>query len=320
MTPEWEEPIIDDIRTVESEMLRNVKSRHPLLNEIAMEAVSVGGKRIRPGVSLLAFHCVGGEDKDRIMKLAVALELIHSATLVHDDINDKAEMRRGKTAIYKKYGLERAIITGDFLFVQGFKLGGYMESEEIIGFVASACSNMAESEFLQIDEEHDISTPLETYLNIIGGKTAGAIEASARLGAYIGGGSPEEINSLGEYGRNMGYAFQIIDDILDITGNEADMGKPVGMDIKDGRPNLPVMIAMNLGNEFISKIFKEKSPSDEEIKEAVKLVKDSGAFDVARNHAQDFYNKALESIENIASSVYKDSLISLADTIMTRRS
>ena len=195
-----------------------------------------------------------------------------------------------------------------------------MESEEIIGFVASACSNMAESEFLQIDEEHDISTPLETYLNIIGGKTAGAIEASARLGAYIGGGSPEEINSLGEYGRNMGYAFQIIDDILDITGNEADMGKPVGMDIKDGRPNLPVMSAMNLGNEFISKIFKEKSPSDEEIKEAVKLVKDSGALDVARNHAQDFYNKALESIENIASSVYKDSLISLADTIMTRRS
>lgn len=320
MSTEWEKPIIDDIRTVESEMLRNVMSRHPLLNEIAKEAVSVGGKRIRPGVSLLAFHCMGGTDKERIIKLAVALELIHSATLVHDDINDNAEMRRGKTAIYKKYGVERAIITGDFLFVQGFKLSGYMESEEIIEFVAAACSNMAESEFLQIDEEHDISTPLETYLNIIGGKTAGAIEASARLGAYIGGGTPEEIEAFADYGRNIGYAFQIIDDLLDIIGNEADMGKPVGMDIKDGRPNLPVMIAMNMGNELLSAVFKKTAPSDEEVKKAVQAVKDSGALETAKDHAQTFYDAALAAIKDIKPSIYKDSLIALADTIMTRRS
>jgi geranylgeranyl pyrophosphate synthase len=323
MAASWDAPIKDELRLVEEEIIRSVQSRQPLLTEIAMHVVKAGGKRLRPGISILSFRSVGGTDLDKIIKLAAAFELIHSATLVHDDINDGAETRRGHIAAYRKYGVQRALIAGDFLFVKGFRLGGVMEAEEVVEMVADACTRMAESEMLQIDVEHESNTPLETYMNIIEGKTARPIEASARVGAYIGGASPWQIEALGVYGLNIGHAFQIIDDILDITGREADLGKRRGMDIIDSKPNLPLMIAMQghyPGGNRVREIFKKKTKTAEEVEEALSLVQATDAVELSRKHATDFRDAAMSALEKMPPSAYRDALTTLADTVLYRKS
>ncbi len=321
MVVRWDASIVDDLRLVEAEITKSVRSRQPLLTEIATHVINAGGKRMRPGIALLSFHSVGGKDKEKIIQLAAAFELIHSATLVHDDINDGADTRRGTIAAYRKYGLQRALIAGDFLFVQGFRLGGAMEAQEVVEMVAESCTAMAESEILQIEVERRSATPLDTYMSIIGGKTARPIEASARVGAYIGGGSTDEIEALGRFGLNIGYAFQIMDDILDLTGDRKTLGKPLGMDILDSKANLPLMIAMQghyPGSDRIAEVFEKDRKTNEEINETLDLVQATDALDIARSQAKDLRDAALDALKAISPSKYKDSLIALAGTVLER--
>ena len=161
------------------------------------------------------------------------------------------------------------------------------------------------------------------YLKIINGKTAKPMEASARVGAYIGEGSTSQLQALGEFGLNIGYAFQIVDDILDIVGNETDIGKPRGMDILDGKPNLPLMLAMNEGSgdkDFIRTVYKSKIKTSEDIQMAVAIVSKSDALEKAREYAQNYKEKALSNLDVLDPSVYKDALFDLADTVVNRRS
>ncbi len=321
MVASWDAPIMDDLRLVEAEIMSSVRSRQPLLTEIATHVISSGGKRMRPGIALLSFHSVGGKDKKRIIQLAAAFELIHSATLVHDDINDGADTRRGVIAAYRKYGLQRALIAGDFLFVQGFRLGGSMEAQEIVDMVADSCSAMAESEILQIEVEHRSETPIETYMSIIGGKTARPIEASARVGAYIGGASVDQIEALGRFGLNIGYAFQIVDDILDMTGERNALGKPQGMDILDSKANLPLMIAMQgryPGSDRIAEVFKKGRKTADEVNEALELVRATDAIARSKEHAVKLRNEAIDALEDIPPSAYRDALVTLAGTVLER--
>lgn len=321
MVVRWDASIADDLSLVEAEITKSVRSRQPLLTEIATHVINAGGKRMRPGIALLSFHSVGGKDRSKIVQLAAAFELIHSATLVHDDINDGADTRRGVIAAYRKYGLQRALIAGDFLFVQGFRLGGVMETQEVVEIVADSCMAMAESEILQIEVEHRSATPLETYMSIIGGKTARPIEASARVGAYIGEGSTDEIEALGRFGLNIGYAFQIVDDILDLTGDRTTLGKPLGMDILDSKVNLPLMISMQghyPGSDRIAEVFEKDRKTSQEVDEVLGLVQATDALDVARSHAGKLRDKALEALDIIPPSQYKDSLTALAGTVLER--
>ncbi|MDW5561977.1 MAG: polyprenyl synthetase family protein [Methanomassiliicoccus sp.] len=321
MVASWDASVAEELRLVEAEIRNSVQSRQPLLTEIAMHVINSGGKRMRPGIALLSFYCVGGKERQKIIQLAAAFELIHSATLVHDDINDGADTRRGNIAAYRKYGLQRALITGDFLFVQGFRLGGAMETQEVVEIVAESCSAMAESEILQIEVEHRTETPLETYMSIIGGKTARPIEASARVGAYIGEGSSSQIEALGRYGLNIGYAFQIVDDILDIIGKPNALGKPLGMDVLDSKANLPLMIAMQghyPGSDRIAEVFKKDHKTEEEIDEVLALVRATDALDRARDHAIRLRDAALDALKDLPPSTYRDSLVALAGTVLER--
>lgn len=317
----WDQPIKEELRMVEEEIMRNARSGDPLLTEIATYVVGSGGKRMRPGMALLSFRAVGGTDLEKTIRAAAAFELIHSATLVHDDINDGAETRRGNTAVYRKYGTQRALITGDFLFVKGFRLGGLIQSDIIVEMVADACSRMAESEMLQTMTENDAGMPLETYIRIITGKTAKPIEASAQVGAYLGGGSADQIAGLGTFGLNIGLAFQIVDDILDIRGKESDLGKGRGMDILDGKANLPLMIAMQghyPSSARLREIYSKRGKTEEEVNEALELVLATDALDVAMGHAKDLRLKALKGLEALPESEYKDALRALADTVLAR--
>lgn len=317
----WDQPIKEELRMVEEEIMRNARSGDPLLTEIATYVIGSGGKRMRPGIALLSFRAVGGTDLKKTIMVATAFELIHSATLVHDDINDGAETRRGNVAVYRKYGTQRALITGDFLFVKGFRLGGLIQSEDIVEMVADACCQMAESEMLQASSENDVSMPLDTYIRIITGKTAKPIQASAQVGAYIGGGSADQIAGLGTFGLNIGLAFQIVDDILDIRGDERDLGKGRGMDVLDGKANLPLMIAMQghyPSSARLREIFSKRKKTQKEVDEALEVVLATDAVDVAMKHADDLRLKALRGLDALPESEFKDALRTLADTVVAR--
>jgi octaprenyl-diphosphate synthase len=275
---------------------------------------------MRPAVAILIFKATGGQDPEKVVKVASAFELIHSATLIHDDINDHGEMRRGRQAAYKKYGTQKALIAGDFLFVKSFALGGAFD-EKVISVVADACTGIAESEILQSDYEHDQDTNVDVYISIIEGKTARPFEAGARVGSYLADASPAVMEAMGSYGMNIGIAFQIVDDILDITGDEVTLGKPHGNDIMDGKPTLPLIIAMQdkTHGERIKEIFKKDQKGPEEVAEAIALIKRTGALEAASDLAEEYANKALLDLEVLRPSDYKEALKALTKAILERK-
>jgi octaprenyl-diphosphate synthase len=321
MPARWDASIAEELRMVEEEIGKSVLSQQKLLTEISMHVIGSGGKRIRPGVAILAYKAVGGTDISKIIGIAAAFELIHSATLIHDDINDDGKMRRGRISAFKKFGVQRALVAGDFLFVKGFKLGG-PQDRRVVDYLADACTNMAESEILQGYYAHDPKTPIDDYLRIIEGKTARPIEAGAKVGAFIGGGKPERIEALGNYGLNLGLAFQITDDILDIVGSEETLGKPKGMDFLDGTPTLPLILAMNDGvnGRRISALFRKKRKSPDELREALLLLSRSDALGDAKEYAREFSHEAIQYLDSIPPSIYRESLQTLARVVIERDS
>jgi octaprenyl-diphosphate synthase len=316
----WDDPISIELQMVEEEILRNIQSKQELLTEISMHIIGSGGKRIRPGISLLAYFAVGGRTPDDIVGIAAAFEIIHSATLIHDDINDGGETRRGVVTAYRKYGVQKALVAGDFLFVRGFRLGGSL-SQELVDIIANACTGMAESEILQGQHERNPSTPLDVYFNIIEGKTAKPIEAGAKTGAILGGGSPSEIDALGMYGLNIGVAFQIIDDILDITGNESVLGKSRGMDFMEGKPTLPLILALNNGNNGmrLKELFVKEDKNSVEMEEVLEYLSTSEVLAEAREHARIYASRAVDSLSQIPDSDYKEGLIRLSENVVSRK-
>ena len=320
MVSTWDAPVQNELRMVEEQLRTSVHSEQPLLTEISNYIISSGGKRMRPAVTILIFKATGGIDAAKVIKVASAFELIHSATLLHDDINDHGEMRRGRMAAYKKYGTQKALIAGDFLFVKSFALGGVFD-EKVIGVVADACTGIAESEILQSDYERNQETDVDIYIKIIEGKTARPFEAGARVGSYLAEASPAVMDAMGSYGLNIGIAFQIVDDILDVIGEEKTLGKPHGIDIIDGKPTLPLIIAMQdkSHGSRIKEIFKKENKSSAEVAEAIGLVKRTKALDTAADLAEEYANKALLDLEVLKPSEYKEALKALTKAVLDRK-
>jgi len=263
---------------------------------------------------------VGGESPERIISIAAAFEIIHSATLIHDDINDGGEMRRGVMAAYRRYSVQQALVAGDFLFVRGFRLGGFL-GQEMVDMIAEACTGMAESEILQSQYEKNPETPIDIYLRIIEGKTAKPIEAGAKMGAILGSGTPEQVRALGSFGLNLGIAFQIIDDILDIIGDELILGKPRGMDFLEGKPTLPLIIALSRGDNGgrVRDLFMKEGKDPAEIDEVLEYLSHTEILELTRQHALEYASRAVDSLESIPDSEYREALIRLADKVINRR-
>jgi len=320
MVSTWDAPVQKELILVEEQLRESIRSEQPLLTEISNYVITSGGKRMRPAVAILIFKATGGTDPEKVIKVASAFELIHSATLIHDDINDHGEMRRGRQAAYKKYGTQKALIAGDFLFVKSFALGGAFD-EKVIGVVAEACTGIAESEILQSDYEHNQETNVDVYISIIEGKTARPFEAGARVGSYLADASPAVMESMASYGLNIGIAFQIVDDILDITGEEKTLGKQHGIDIIDGKPTLPLIMAMKdkTHGDRIKAIFKKDKKGLEEVAEAIALVKLTNAVEASSDLAEEYANKALLDLEVLKPSEYKEALKALTKAILERK-
>jgi octaprenyl-diphosphate synthase len=310
-----------EMALVEARIRESIVSEEPLLQDIARYVIDAGGKRIRPIVTLLSFRALGGTEMRQAIDLAAALELIHSATLIHDDINDGGEMRRGRLAAYKKFGLQNALVTGDFLFVKAFGIGGKFDAD-IVELTANACAALAEGEIRQQRHAFDTSVSRDEYLDIIRRKTALPMMAGAKIAGLLAGARLEEIEAVGDFGLNLGTAFQIVDDILDVVGDGARLGKPAGTDVREGNVTLVVIHALNDGSAIdmptLARLIRKRGKPEAEVQRALSLLRDSGAVETARAEATAFGQIAKKSLDPISDSPAKEHMFHLVDFVLSR--
>ncbi len=297
-TTAWDFGIQKELRMVDLKLREMVKSHEPILTEASLHVIEAGGKRLRPAVTILSYLALGGKEIKKIVDIAAGFELIHSATLIHDDINDGGTTRRGRETVYKKYGLHDAIVTGDFLFTRAFRLGGTFD-KVVVETTADACVSLAEGEVLENKYRHKRNLSVDTYTKIIEKKTAQPLRAGAMVGAYLASAGPEEIEALGSYGLDLGIAFQITDDILDFTGDSKKTGKAIGTDLKEGHLTLPTLIAIKESRDARSAILElitEDEPGQDAIRKCAELVRRTPAIDKAKAMA-DYYG--LEAVRHL---------------------
>ncbi len=321
-TKPWDFGIQDELKRVDEKLRDMVRSQESVLTDAAMHVISAGGKRLRPTVTILSYRVLGGKDTDRIVDIAAAFELIHSATLIHDDINDGGSTRRGRESVYKKWGLHDAIVTGDFLFVKAFRIGGVFD-KVIVETTADACTALAEGEILQNRYRHRKDLTVDTYLQVAERKTAMPIKAGAMIGGYLAGGSTNEIQALGSYGLDLGIAFQIVDDILDFTGDEDRLGKMVGNDLKEGHLTLPSLLAIKNSDEAkkaILDVVSQEHPSGDEVRRCTELVIKSGAVEKAKGMGEYYGMEALGHLGCLAGNEHSKGLRDLVSRVLGRDS
>ena len=321
MDVQWYSSVHDDLDAVERIMLNTVRSENPKLNEICNYVLNSNGKRVRPAMCILSYKACGGSQGNvrKTVDIGAAIEIIHNATLVHDDINDQGDLRRGAKVAYKKYSISRSIVAGDYLFALGFRLMG-TSSSEIVNYLVDASSAMSAGEFDQKDFEHNYSVTEIDYMRIIEGKTAKLIECAAKSGAFLAGADVRTIDEVGSFAHKTGLAFQIIDDTLDIVGDEKSTGKNIGSDIMEGKPTLPTIYAMQdpkYGNR-VREIFEMETPDWSDISEAIDLIKKTDAVSRCVDKARGIVEGAFGHLDVLEESKYKTSLKDLAKFIVNR--
>lgn len=318
----WDFGIDRELRMVEEKLHDMVRSEEKILTDAALHVIDAGGKRLRPTVTILSYKSLGGTETEKIVDISAGFELIHSATLVHDDINDGGSTRRGRETVYKKWGLHNAVVAGDFLFVKAFALGGLFD-KVVVQTTSDACAKLAEGEVLQARYRHTPDLSMDGYLEIMRRKTAEPIRAGAMVGAYLAGGKAEEIQSLGAYGLNMGIAFQIVDDILDFTGDEKKTGKSVGTDLKEGYLTLPSLLAMKGSKEAkdaILSVIRSPDPSEADVKKATQLVLSSGSIEKSKGMAEYYGLEALQNLGCLPSTPHSKALRDIVQRVLERNS
>jgi octaprenyl-diphosphate synthase len=309
--------VTDELQLVEENLVRAIRSREQTLTDIAAHLIRGGGKRVRPVVTLLAFLAFGGKRTQDIVDIATALELIHTATLLHDDIIDRAETRRGKESAYKKFGLKNTLVAGDFLFIKAFEFAGKFD-ETVVEWTADACALLTEGETLQGYFNRNRDVTLDDYLEIVRRKTASLFETGAKLGAYLAGANSAAVEETQRYGLNMGIAFQMVDDILDIVGHVELLGKPTGMDLRDGNPSLPIILALNAQQAAVCEAFQSAQPTEASIGAALDTIKSGAIIQQAKSISRGFAEEALKSIRKFPPSRYRNGLKTLVHLIVDR--
>jgi len=313
---------IDEIREAINKAMENYlyEKEPPQLYMAVKHLPFSGGKRLRPIIAWLACEAVGGDGMDCI-PFAVALELIHTFTLVHDDIMDKDEERRGMPSVHKKFGENIAILAGDALFAKAFEIASYIRdagiAKKILYNLAVMAKEICEGQEMDIRFEGVEYVDEKEFLEMIEKKTAKMFEHASMGGAIIGGGSKKEIKALQEFGKNLGMAFQIWDDCLDIIGR--DIGKPVGSDIKEGKKTLIYLYAYkNSEDEKWLKKYGNENASKKEIEEVIEFFKEIGAIEYAKNKAHEFSKKAIEKLKVLEESDAKRKLAEIAEFAVKR--
>ena len=311
--------IKDDMIAVDAVIRRSLHSEVVLVNQVADYIINSGGKRLRPALVLLSAGAFGKVTPVH-HQLAAVVEFIHTATLLHDDVVDESAMRRGQATANTLFGNAASVLVGDFVYSRAFQMMVNVQNMRVMEILAEATNIIAEGEVLQLLNVHDADVTDEAYLKVIHYKTAKLFEAATRLGAVICNASAQNEQAMAEYGMRLGTAFQLIDDVLDLSGASADIGKNLGDDLAEGKPTMPLLIAMRRGNEqqktTIRRAIEQGGLDD--LPAVLDAVAATDALTEVRRIAGEEAKKGQEAIAHLDPSNYRQALMELATFAVER--
>lgn len=308
----------DDMAAVDALIRSSLDSNVVLIRQIAEYIIGSGGKRLRPMLVVLAARACGYQGAHHV-RLAAIIEFIHTATLLHDDVVDESDLRRGKESAHAVWGNAASVLVGDFLYSRSFQMMVQVESMRVMEVLSDATNTIAEGEVEQLLNMHDPEVSEESYFSVIEKKTAKLFEAACQLGAVLTG-QPELEASLAAFGRELGAAFQVADDVLDYTADADTLGKNIGDDLAEGKPTLPLILCRKklpaADQAIIDETIREGGLG--RIEQIVRLIDESGALDESREAARQRSSAAIESIRKLPDSEWKDAMTSLASYSISR--
>jgi len=298
-----------------------LRSNVVLVNQISAYIVGAGGKRIRPRLVLLFSQALGFSGPERF-QLAAIVEFIHTATLLHDDVVDESALRRGRETANALFGNAASVLVGDFLYSRAFQMMVSVNRMRVLEVLADATNVIAEGEVLQLMNMHDADLAVDAYLQVIRFKTAKLFEASARLGAVLADAEPTVEEACADFGRSLGTAFQLVDDLLDYEGATAQLGKNVGDDLREGKPTLPLLVALARGNNDERVLIRHaiQHGEVERLAEIVDIVRRTGALDATREAARSEAENARSSLAKLPVSEAREALLELCVRSVERSS
>lgn len=312
--------VADDFLAVNRTIIEQLNSKVPLVETIGQYIIESGGKRLRPLLVLLAARALGYSG-ERHVTLATLVEFMHTSTLLHDDVVDESHMRRGKKTANDAWGNAPSVLVGDFLYSRSFQMMVDVGSMRIMSILSSATCVIAEGEVLQLTNIGNPSISEADYFETIQGKTAMLFEAASHSGAVLAEATPAQERALQHYGRYLGLAFQLIDDLLDYQGDAAAMGKNVGDDLAEGKPTLPLIHAMERGTPEQAKLIRQviRKGGLEQLDDVLAIIHATGALDYTRQRAEQMADKALAELQALPPSPYRDSMAHLARLAVDRQ-
>ncbi len=313
--------VAPDMREVDQVIAQRLDSGVPLVGQVSRYIISAGGKRLRPAVLLLICGALGFKGAQRF-NLAAVVEFIHTATLLHDDVVDDSAMRRGNATANETFGNPASVLVGDFLYSRAFQMMVDAQNMRIMEVLANATNIIAEGEVMQLMNMHNAALDETGYLQVIQSKTAKLFEASARVGAILAGAAPAIETLCADYGQALGTAFQVIDDVLDYTGDANVMGKNLGDDLREGKTTLPLIVAMQRGSAAQRVLIQTaiETGNIELIDQVVAIVSTTGALDVAREAAASEARRAIAAARQLPDNEHTRCLIQLAAQLLERQS
>ena len=311
--------ISDDMDKLNACIQTRLHSEVVLINQIGGHIINSGGKRLRPIIHLLSAKALAYKGSQHV-DLSAIIEFIHTATLLHDDVVDNSDLRRGEDTANALWGNAVSVLVGDFLYSRAFEMMVEIDRMQIMGILSKATNTIAEGEVLQLLNCHDPDTTEERYLEVIHSKTAKLFEAASELAVVLCDRPTEEQQSMAKYGMHLGCAFQLIDDVLDYTSSAEDMGKNLGDDLAEGKPTLPLIYTMREGTEEQAKMVREAIETGglDKIEQIHEAIHSSGAIVYTSACAKNEAKLAIAALEFLPDSEYKDALIFLADFSVNR--
>jgi len=309
------------MREVDAVIDQRLASGVPLVGQVARYIISAGGKRLRPVLLLLTAGALEYRGAQRF-NLAAVVEFIHTATLLHDDVVDASTLRRGRSTANEVFGNPASVLVGDFLYSRAFQMMVDAQDMRIMQILADATNVIAEGEVLQLMNMHDAALDEAGYLSVIRSKTAKLFEASARLGAVLAGAPAAVEEACADYGQSLGTAFQVIDDVLDYTGDPAEMGKNLGDDLREGKTTLPLILAMQRGSKEEAALVRAaiEQGETEHLPDIARIVQRTGALEGTRALAAAQAERARTAAAQLPRNAYSAGLIELAAQLLQRRS
>ena len=315
------EPVRADLEAVEREFERQVQSKVGIIPEIGRYIQTSGGKRVRPAVLLMAARLCGYQGPRAILNAAV-VEFIHTATLVHDDIIDNADVRRGRMAVHSRWGSDVTVLAGDFLYIKSMAMALTQDTLDVVRLLCDVTLRMIEGELYQLTKNGVVDLSEEEHFEIIRRKTAYLFAGCAQIGAMLGESGQEKELALREYGFNLGILFQLVDDLLDFTGEKDTIGKPVGGDLREGKITLPLIHLLRHGGEeanvLIRRVVQDRDVTPEQWSRIRALLKQHGSLEYAYERAVEFGESAKRHLRVFPPSHEREALTALADYVLSR--